>query len=120
MGHYIADSLAPAVQFERDTDRLSDVACVLDAHSQQFSDLIESSLISWTNLLITLFVNELDDAVWLAILRSLARQRVSVHGSNHEIFYVPYFGLVVDLIDETGLFFSVVTDNEVACLEDLP
>jgi len=61
----------------------------------------------------------LDDTIWFALLKALARLHVAIHRPNHEIFDISHLWLVVDLIDEPGFFLSVVANVEVARHENL-
>ena len=119
LGHDIANLFHDAIQLQRHPNGLRNIACILDAHSKQLRNLVEPPLVSWADLFITSFVNELDNAVWLAILRCLAWYRVAIYRSDHEILDIPDLRLVVNLVDEACLLLSIVADDEVAREEHL-
>lgn len=120
LSHDVADLLHHTVEFQRHTNGLRYIARVLDAHAQQLGYLFEPALVSRANDVVAAsLVNELDDAIGLTVFRRLARYGVSVDRTDHEVLDVSNLRLVVDLIDEASLFFSIVADDEVTTEEDL-
>ena len=50
--------------------------------------------------MLTLKVDELDDAVWFPLVGGLARHGVAVDRTNHKVLDVSHFWLIVDLVDK--------------------
>ena len=102
------------VKLQSDTDRFRHVARVLDAHAEEFGDFIELADLSLSDRLLTLLVDELNDAVGLALVCRLTRHEFAVDGADHKVFYVPHLRLVVDLVNKARLFLGVVADEDLA------
>ena len=117
--HDVTDLLHDTVQLQCHTDSLGNVGSVLDAHAKQLGNLVKSALVSLADLPVSLLVDELDDAVWLALLGRLASLCISIDRPDHKVLHVADLGLVIDLIDESRLLLSIITHVEVSAHKDL-
>ena len=117
MSHDVGDALHHTVQLQCDTDCLGNIACVLDAHADKLSNLVEPFPVTGIKVFVIPLVNELDDSNRSFI--GHAGHSLAVDGPDHKIANVSHLGLVIDLVHEARLFFSVIAHEELAAHEDL-
>ena len=112
LSHNVCDALHNTIELQCDTNGLSHVVGVLDAHANQFSNLLELALIRFIDLLFIGLVDELDDAVWLSC--GLSGHGLAINWTDHEVAYISDLGLVVNFIDEAGLLLGIVAHNNIS------
>ena len=105
--HDVRNLLHVAVELQCDTNSLRHIIRILNAHANKLCNLIEFLLVALVDWLVTFLVDELNDTVGYSVVV------IAVDRANHEVPHVSYFGLIVDFIDETWLFFSIVAHDEI-------
>jgi hypothetical protein len=99
------------INFERNSNSLSDWGCVLNTKADKISHLLEFLYVGLADRCNVNFINELDDPEWLSFFLAVDR-------AYHKVANASLLSLVVNFVNKVGFFFRFIAVVELARLKD--